>query len=300
MARHGTPKTRIVDIHRHAETIAAGLPPLLVAAERVASTVSQGVHGRRRVGQGETFWQFRRYDYGDSTQMIDWRQSAKSVPVYVRELEWEAAQSVWLWRDGSASMSFKSDLKGSSKADRSDLLMLAFASLLVRGGERVALLGTGEPPSSGRLVLPRICSAIETDQASHTSLPGNEVLPRHARTAWFGDFLSPLEEIKKAMATFANRGIRGHLIQVLDSAEIQLPYDGRVLFGAMENDDKDVLVRHAGALREDYKAAFLAHQAGLRDICRAAGWSFAVHQTDHPPEPVLLSLFLHFSQTGGR
>ena len=59
------------DIHRKAEDLAAGLPPLLVAAERVASTVSQGVHGRRRVGQGETFWQFRRYQPEDSTQLID-------------------------------------------------------------------------------------------------------------------------------------------------------------------------------------------------------------------------------------
>ena len=83
------------DIHHKAEELAA-LLPLMVAAERVAATVSQGVHGRRSVGQGETFWQFRRYGFGDSTQLIDWRQSAKSQPVYVRETEWEAAQSVWL------------------------------------------------------------------------------------------------------------------------------------------------------------------------------------------------------------
>ncbi|MEE9317806.1 MAG: DUF58 domain-containing protein, partial [Rhodospirillales bacterium] len=69
------------EIHQKAEEFAAYLPPLLVAAKRVAATVSQGVHGRRRVGQGETFWQFRRYEFGDSTQLIDWRQSAKSQPV---------------------------------------------------------------------------------------------------------------------------------------------------------------------------------------------------------------------------
>ena len=86
------------ELHHRAEELSAHLPPLLVAAERVAATVSQGVHGRRRVGQGETFWQFRRYEFGDSTQLIDWRQSAKSQPLYVRETEWEAAQSVWLWR----------------------------------------------------------------------------------------------------------------------------------------------------------------------------------------------------------
>src|SRR5256714_10721107 len=84
-----------------AEQAAAVLPPLLVAAERVAVTVAQGVHGRRRVGQGETFWQFRQYQPGDAAARIDWRESAKSQRLYVRETEWEAAQSVWLWRGGS-------------------------------------------------------------------------------------------------------------------------------------------------------------------------------------------------------
>src|SRR5271156_2368233 len=88
--------------HR-AEELAAQLPPLLVEAERVAVTVSQGVHGRRRVGQGETFWQFRQYEPGDAATRIDWRESAKSQRLYVRETEWEAAQSVWLWRGGPAA-----------------------------------------------------------------------------------------------------------------------------------------------------------------------------------------------------
>ena len=49
---------------RRAEALGARLPPLLVAAERVAATVAQGVHGRRRVGQGDSFWQFRRFVAG--------------------------------------------------------------------------------------------------------------------------------------------------------------------------------------------------------------------------------------------
>src|SRR6266852_6611266 len=90
------------------EQLASRLPPLLVAAERVATTVAQGVHGRRRVGQGESFWQFRQYEPGDAAQRIDWRESAKSQRLYVRETEWEAGQRVWLWRDASPSMDWSS------------------------------------------------------------------------------------------------------------------------------------------------------------------------------------------------
>ena len=130
-----------------AEQTAAALPPLLVAAERVAATVAQGVHGRRRVGQGETFWQFRQYEPGDAATRIDWRESAKSQRLYVRETEWEAAQSVWLWRDASSSMDYSSAgyIAGGdwpTKRDRAELILVALASLLVRGGERLALLGS--------------------------------------------------------------------------------------------------------------------------------------------------------------
>src|ERR1700761_6802918 len=117
-------------LRHRAEENAAPLPPLRIAAERIAATVAQGVHGRRRVGQGETFWQFRQYEPGDAAARIDWRESAKSQRLYVRETEWEAAQSVWLWRDASASMDYASGAAVPTKRDRAELLLLALASLL--------------------------------------------------------------------------------------------------------------------------------------------------------------------------
>ncbi len=285
-----------VDTHHRAERLAAGMPPLLVAAERVASTVSQGVHGRRRVGQGETFWQFRRYEFGDSTQLIDWRQSAKSQPVYVRETEWEAAQSVWLWRDGSKSMEFRSAAELPTKEDHADLLVLALASLLVRGGERVALLETGMTPASGRAALTRMWSMIEGGHTPTGSLPAFEPVPRYARIVMIGDFLSPLEEIKDAVSAFANRGVRGHLMQILDPAEEVLPYQGRVLFDGLEGDG-DVLVRRVEAVRDDYRDELARHRDGLAELSRVMGWSFASHRTDHPPETALLALYRVLSET---
>jgi uncharacterized protein (DUF58 family) len=161
------------------------------------------VHGRRRVGQGETFWQFRRYEFGDSTQLIDWRQSAKSQPVYVRETEWEAAQSIWLWRDGSPSMAYRSSAGVPAKRERAELLLLALASLLIRGGEHVALLGTGMTPASGRNMLLRLWSMIEAQvrrRETQLSLPAFERVPRYGRIVMIGDFLSPLDEVRRAIS----------------------------------------------------------------------------------------------------
>jgi len=55
---------------------------------------------------------------------IDWRRSAKDERLYVREREWEAAHTVYLWIDRSASMWFTSGLALQSKIDRALVLAL--------------------------------------------------------------------------------------------------------------------------------------------------------------------------------
>jgi uncharacterized protein (DUF58 family) len=279
----------VTALRQHAEEAAAALPPLLVAAERVASTVAQGVHGRRRVGQGETFWQFRQYEPGDPATRIDWRESAKSQRLFVRETEWEAAQSVYLWRDGSASMDYASLRDLPTKRARADLLTLALAVLLVRGGERVALLGAGLPVSHGRAVLERMALVIARGGSS-ASLPVFEPLPRHAHMVLFGDLLSPLPEVQALVARFAASGLKGHLLQVLDPAEETLPFNGRVRFEGLEREEP-LLISRVETVREAYTERLDRHRRGLAAIARHAGWSFGVHRTDRPPHTALLALY---------
>ena len=284
-------------LHHRAEALAAGLPPLLVAAERVAATVSQGVHGRRRVGQGETFWQFRRYQAGDPSDTIDWRQSAKSRPLYVRETEWEAAESVWLWRDSSASMGYRSGAALPTKRERADLLLLALASLLARGGEHFALMGSDRPPATGRAVMLRLAATLQDEGAPPgPGLPGFEILPRYSRLVLFGDFLGPLDAVKAAVGAFAGLGVRGHLLQVLDPAEETLPFSGRVRFDGLE-DEGSVVIGRVDSVRAGYRAAMARQHRGLEALARSNGWSFATHRTDRPPETALLGLYTALSQT---
>ncbi len=285
-------------LHERANVLAAGLPPLMVAADRVAATVSQGVHGRRRVGQGETFWQFRRYHQGDTMQKIDWRRSAKSDLVYVRETEWEAAQSVWLWSDASPSMRFRSSRGLPEKVERADLLSLALASLLVRGGEQVAYLGANMRPSHGRMALNLVAAAMEerdtdpdSDESMAGSLPPYEPVPRHGRLVLISDFLEPLSEINKIIGIFADRGVGGHLLQVLDPAEESLPFKGRTRFEGMEREGTALIGKVEG-IRRQYGDEMAGHRHDLRSLAQAAGWSLGLHVTDQPPEQALLGLYV--------
>jgi len=280
-----------------AEQLAATLPPLLVAAERIAATVAQGVHGRRRVGQGETFWQFRQYQPGDAAGRIDWRESAKSQRLYVRETEWEAAQSVWLWRDPSPSMDYSSAgyITGAdwpTKRDRAELILVALASLLVRGGERLTLLGSGITPLSGRIALSRLTELLARPAAGNAAtlgLPDFEPLPRGGQLVLVGDFLAPLEQVNAAVARFAGAGLKGHLLQIADPAEEDLPFAGRVRFAGVEEQDELVISR-VETVRADYAERFRRHREGLADIARALGWTLGHHRTDHAPHLALLAL----------
>lgn len=284
-------------LRHRAEEAAAALPPLLVAAERIAATVAQGVHGRRRVGQGETFWQFRQYQPGDAAQRIDWRESAKTQRLYVRETEWEAAQSVYLWRDASASMDYSSAtyLVGGeypTKRARAELILVALASLLVRGGERLTLLGSGVAPMSGRAALTRLVDLLESDapgQPPRAELPAAEPLPRAAQLVLIGDFLGPLDATNRAVLGFAAAGLGGHLLQIVDPAEEDLPFGGRVRFEGIEERD-ELVVSRVETIRDAYAVRFRQHRDGLQAIARAAGWTFGSHRTDRPPHLALLAL----------
>src|SRR5262249_60191891 len=119
-----------------------------------------GGPGRGRGGGGEAFGLFGGWEPGAPIRRIDWRQSAKSDRLFIRETEWAAAQSVWLWPDPSPSMHWRSKRSLPEKRDRADLVALALASLLVRAGERVAVLGTGERPISGKVAVDRLTQRI--------------------------------------------------------------------------------------------------------------------------------------------
>lgn len=289
-----------LDAHRaRAERLAARLPGLLVEADRVATTVAQGVHGRRRPGVGETFWQFRPYEDGDDARDIDWWQWAQLRQLFVREQEWEAALSVWIWCDLSPSMRFRSERRLPLKTDRALVLVLALASLLIRGGERVALLGAGERPRPGRFGLARFAAGLEAAGTRAEPLPPMAPLPRAARVVLVSDFLEPIADLKARLASFAVAGAEGCLLQLTDPAEEELPYQGRVMFEGLEREGS-ALIRNVARVRERYAARFAAQRAELATITSRQGWRFATHRSDRSPESGLLTLYQMLAPTAVR
>jgi uncharacterized protein (DUF58 family) len=275
-----------------ARALAARLPDLLVAARRVAASVILGVHGRRRPGPGETFWQFRPYATGEPARRIDWRRSARDHHLYVREREWEAAQTVWLWCDLSPSMRFRSQLAEAEKIDRALVLTLALAEMLGRGGERVGMPGV-LPPRIGRDAADRIAEALarlDQQQALDTEWPPANMIGRFGDLVVISDCLAETGTMRDRILALAGRSVRLHLLQVLDPAEETFPYDGRLEFRDPETGGL-WLAERAGGLRERYRSRLEAHREAIAQMTRRASYSFDVHHTDRPASEGLLFLY---------
>jgi uncharacterized protein (DUF58 family) len=290
----------VAKLEQDAHSLADRLPDLLLEADRISSTVAHGIHGRRRAGPGETFWQFRHYSPLDAATLIDWRRSASSDQLYVREREWEAAHTLWLWPDLSPSMNFKSHLSRTTKRDRAIVLMLACSELLVRSGERVGLMGVTIPMAS-RKTATKLAEAIAMNSGSPAlteSLPPEARVQRFSSVILFSDFLDPIDQIRQRVEAIASAGVTGHIIQVLDPAEETLPYQGRTEFLGLEGSER-WLADRAESLREAYIAKFKAHRASLFEMTTRLGWSMLTHHTDHPAAELLLSLMMNLEGKDG-
>ena len=264
------------------------LPRLALEARRVSAFVN-GVHGRRRSGPGETFWQYRMLAPGEATGGIDWRRSARDNKLYVREREWEASHTIWMWVDRSASMGFASSLAQASKVDRALVLALALADALVDGGERVGILGLTQAIASRRVV-EKLVESIAGDAAGlEADLPPPRAIGRLDEALLISDWLTPLPRVLAALGAVGSAGGRGHLVMIVDPVEESFPFEGQAELLDVESDFR-LDVGDARAWGRDYRVRMAEHREAIAAACRKLGWTFTLHRTDRNASEAALRL----------
>src|SRR3569623_267098 len=271
-----------------AHSLAASMPRLVLEARRVASTVIHGLHGRRRAGSGENFWQYRRFVSCEPAQNVDWRRSARDDHLYVREREWEASHTIWIWPDRSPSMAFASALAADSKLDRALVVAFALAEVLVQGGERGGVPGLLRPTAS-RNVIEKMAEAVLHDTGGRASLPPSFAPSPLSELVVLSDLWSPIAEVETTIAQLSATGASGHVVQVVDPAEESFPYSGRGEFIEPEGAGSGTAGR-AETWRNDYQGLIARHRDAVRAATDLRAWSFAIHRTDRPATELLLAL----------
>ena len=279
-----------LSLRADAEGEAARLPALLARAEQLAGAVLPGAHGRRRAGSGDDFWQYRPAQIGDSRRMVDHRRSARGDQEFVREREWQIAQSVMLWVDQGASMRFASNKGLPDKADRARLLGLALSILLLRGGERVGLTGTALPPRRGNPQILRLAEMLCEEDTRDYSPPEHRGMIPHARAIFISDFMGDLAPVQTALTKAADRGVRGILYHVLDPSEETFPFTGRTIFESVGGTLRHETLK-ANDLRDRYLERLAARKDELQHLCARTGWRYGLHHTDASAQSALLWLY---------
>lgn len=279
-----------------AEKAVSGFPALMIATQKAAENVLHGERAQRKAGPGEKFWQFREYTETDRPQDIDWRRSARTERVYIRQKERQTPQTVLLWCGGGAGMEFRSSGALQAKAEAAKILTLGLAILITRAGEQAGLLG-GERPGRSEAALERIGQALCAPGELPEDLPDfyTPAGPQKSALIQTGDFLDPPEEIEKTFRGISERTQGGFVIQVLDPAEIELPYNGRALFETPGGAHR-TLIDNVVSIRSAYRERMNAHIEALRNLSTQCGWKYFLHRTDQPVEDILGRIWMQMDR----
>lgn len=280
-----------LDLGTRPRALAASMPDLMVEAKRLAASLIAGLHGRKRAGNGQSFWQFRQYGPGDASSRIDWRRSARGDALFVREMEWESAHTVRLAVDLSSSMRFASPDAREPKRDRAVIMCLALAAMLTKGGERVGIIG-GERPKTGDAALNTMALELvtrDTDKSGKLRWADVMTVKPREDVVILSDFLFDEGQRNSLADQLVSRGARAHLVQIVDPVEEAFPFKGRTRFQSM-NGTKDIIAGRAESWQAAYQQQFQAFTEGLRQLARARGWSHTISHTDRPAATPLLAL----------
>lgn len=277
-------------LRSRAEAATAQLGPLLARAEQLAMAVMPGGHGRRRSGAGDDFWQYRSVQAGDTMRMIDWRRSARSDAQFVRQKEWQISQTVHFWVDRAQSMQFASAKGLPQKMDRAQLVALAMAILLSRGGERIGLAGEDLPARAGTTQLRRFGEMLVTPKPDDFGAPDMRGVGKNGFAIFVSDFLGDIEPVEHAIQEAASIGIRGVCLQVLDPVEESFPFRGRAIFESVGGTLAHETLQ-AADLAERYKAKLETRKRRLSLVSRRCGWFFQTHHTTESAQVAVMWLY---------
>ena len=294
--------TDLLTFRHEADKASAHLPSLMMQAEKVANGILHGDHALRKSGMGEKFWQFREYLPGDRPQDIDWRQSAKTDQIFIRQKEWQIAQKTFFWCSSGDGMAYSSAKTLPQKLNTARVITLALAILMARANEQVGLFGD---PKTGRsdLQLQRIAQSLIAEPLKPESLPAADFfpLPQNSSLILCGDFLEPLSHIEENFDFLSASGQNSLVIQVLDPQELELNFQGRVTFQGLTRVERET-VNNVGSIQEAYRKRMHDHMKALYALCAERNWSYILHRTDQSVSDTVLGIWLLIgaARHGGR
>jgi uncharacterized protein (DUF58 family) len=278
--------------------VLARLSNLYLKARWVVEGIMSGIHRSRSKGFSVEFEEHREYSPGDEIRRIDWKALGKFDRYFIKEYEDETNLRAYLLFDVSASMDYASN--GVTKFDYGCILTASLAYLILKQQDAAGLVTFSNriesfiPPKAKRGYLMEILHALEERKPSGQTNVGSILqeiagkVRRRGLVILVSDLLDDPDEILKGLRLFRFNGNDVIVFQLLDSAEIDLPFDGNILFEDTEALDLKVSA-DPQAIRKVYRKVVHDFTERLRKECHENSIDYQLIPTTTPLDHALVS-----------
>jgi uncharacterized protein (DUF58 family) len=278
--------------------VLAGISNLYLRARWVVEGMMSGLHRSRAKGFSVEFEEHREYSPGDEIRRIDWKALGKFDRYFIKEYEDETNLRAYLLLDASASMNYASD--GISKFDYACTLTASLAYLILRQQDAAGVVTFSDridsfvPPRAKRDYLTQILHALENRGPGGETNVGRILddiagqVKRRGLIVLVSDLLDEPAEILRGLRQFRFKGNDVIVFHVLDPAELNLPFDGNILFEDLETASLQVIT-DPRAIRSTYEQVVKEFVNDLRKQCHDNTIDYQLISTATPLDQALAS-----------
>lgn len=278
--------------------VLAGISNLYLRARWVVEGIMSGVHRSRAKGFSVEFEEHREYSPGDEIRRIDWKALGKFDRYFIKEYEDETNLRAYLLLDASGSMDYASD--GVSKFDYGCTLAASLAYLILKQQDAAGLVTFSNriesfiPPRAKRDYLTQILHALEKRGPAGETNVGRILediagqIKRRGLVILVSDLLDEPAEILKGLRLFRFKGNDVIVFHLLDPAELDLPFDGNILFEDLEETNLKV-VADPRTIRKTYQAVVNEFISDMRKQCQNDAIDYQLISTSTPLDQALAS-----------
>ena len=277
----------------------AKIQGLAIRARHVVEGYVSGVHRSPYHGYSIEFAEHREYVPGDDLRYVDWKVYGKTDKIYLKQYEEETNLISYLLLDTSESMAYQGPGAAFSKLEYAKCLAASLAYLVLQQQDSVGLatfdgkLRTVIRASTNASHLKEIVHALERTTPQGKSEIGPvfhdlaERWKKRGLVLVLSDFFDRVGSLLAGLKHFRHRRHEALVLQILDPAELDFPFQGTTLFRGLEG--YPAVVTDPRSLRDAYLREFGAFLHELKSGCRSQRADYNLVRTDQPLDVVLSS-----------
>jgi uncharacterized protein (DUF58 family) len=275
----------------------ASLQGLELRARRIVEGYVAGLHRSPYRGFSNEFAEHREYTAGDDLRYVDWKVFGKSDRFYLKQFEEETNLICYLLLDTSESMQYQSPGAPLSKLAYAQCIAAALAHLVLHQHDAAGLVTFDSEirqlvrPSSSPTQLKQLLHMMEQTRAERKTATApifHDLAERFIRrgiVVLISDLFDDVDSMLAGLQHFRHRRHDVIVLQVLDPAEIDFPFQQVTMFKGLEGLGN--VVAEPRTLRAAYQYEVQTFVKNIRTGCRARQIDYLTIRTDEPLDTVL-------------